>query len=490
MYRWIIAVAFCLPAGLHSQFPASEYAQRRGALAARVPDAKAVIVVLGNPEPEKDYLEFHQNPGLLYLMGLREPDCALVMVKDSAQVTSTAFVQPRDPAAEVWTGLRLGRDGASRQTGLAARDASDLTVVLDSLARASTVPFYFVAEQSSDTLALTPHQQFIAALQRRHSGLRVRSANPLVARLRGNKSPRERAVIRRAAEITVLAQAAAARALHPEMYEFEIEAVIEYAFRRNGSDRPGFASIVGSGPNSTVLHYNVNDRRMLAGETVVIDIGALYKGYAADVTRTLPTSGVFSPEQRRIYQIVRDAQAAAERQAKPGAPAQRMNDSATAVIAAGLARLGLIDSPDATMDASVQGRMQRIPQHAMYYMHGLGHGIGLEVHDPEQFYFTGTLSEGSAFTIEPGIYVRPNLLEILPDTPANRTMIARIRPSVERYRDIGVRIEDDYLVTGQGLEWISRAPREITEIEAIMRTRSRPTGRSSGLTKVYGDTIP
>ena len=489
MFRSSLIVALCAPFLLQAQFPANEYAARRAALAARIPDAEAVVVVLGAPEPTEDYLEFHQNPGMLYLAGVREPDATLVMVKSGGRAAATLFVLPRDPAAEVWTGLRLGREGATRLTQLPARDADDVAAVLDSLAAGARLPFYVVGEQSEDSLAKTPHQQLIAALLRRNPGLQVKSATQLVAQLRGKKSAAELAMLKRAVDITVLAHRAAGRAVHPEMYEFEVEAEIEETFRRNGSERPGFASIVGSGPNSTVLHYNVNDRLMRAGETVVIDIGALYKGYSADVTRTYPTSGTFSAEQRAIYQIVRDAQAAAERQARPGAPSQRMSDSATAVIAAGLARLGLIESPTATMDVVFEGATRQMPQYAMYYMHGLGHGIGLEVHDPEQYYFTGTIAEGSAFTIEPGIYVRPNLLDIISDTPRNRAMLGKIRSAVERHRSIGVRIEDDYIVTDKGLEWISRAPREIAEVEALMKGSPMPAGRNVELIRAYGDTI-
>ena len=259
------------------------------------------------------------------------------------------------------------------------------------------------------------------------------------------------------------------RAIEPGMNEFEIQSLIEYTFRRNGADRPSFASIVGSGPNSTTLHYNADDRFMNAGEVVVMDVGASYRGYAADVTRTVPISGTFTPDQRAIYQIVRDAQAAAEREAKPGARASVMSDSASATIAAGLARLGLIESATATYDCGSAQQPQQCPQLELYYMHGLGHGIGREVHDPEQFYFTGTIAAGSAFTIEPGVYVRENLLEILPKTARNDALIARIRPAVEKFRNIGVRIEDDYIVTPQGVEWISRAPREAAEVEALMR---------------------
>jgi Xaa-Pro aminopeptidase len=246
--------------------------------------------------------------------------------------------------------------------------------------------------------------------------------------------------------------------------------LIEYIFRRNGADRPSFASIIGSGPNSTTLHYNADDRVIERGDLVVMDIGASYKGYAADVTRTIPASGVYSPQQRAVYQIVRDAQAAAERQAKLGALSQLMSDSAAVVLAAGLTRLGLIESPIATYDCDLAGQTAQCQQLELYYMHGVGHGIGLEVHDPDQFYYSQKIAAGSAFTIEPGIYVRANVLDVLLDTPRNRALAAKLRPAVEQYRNIGVRIEDDYVATSTGVEWISRAPRELSEIEAIMRT--------------------
>jgi Xaa-Pro aminopeptidase len=243
---------------------------------------------------------------------------------------------------------------------------------------------------------------------------------------------------------------------------------------------------VGSGPNSTTLHYNANDRFIDINDLVVMDVGASYKGYAADVTRTVPASGRFSPTQRDVYTVVRDAQAAAERQAKLGAPSRLMNDSANAVIAQGLARLRLIESPDATYDCSTGPAPRQCPQYRLYYMHGLGHGIGLEVHDPEQYYYTAKLLPGSAFTLEPGIYVREHVLEEMPDTPRNREIAARLLPMVTFYRNIGVRIEDDYVVTDQGVEWVSRAPREIAEIEALMKAGSTgPAPRDRALVERY-----
>jgi Xaa-Pro aminopeptidase len=271
------------------------------------------------------------------------------------------------------------------------------------------------------------------------------------------------------------------------MNEFEVQALIEYTFRRRGADRPSFSTIVGSGPNSTTLHYNRDDRLIQDGDLIVMDIGASAKGYAADVTRTVPANGTFSPAQREVYQLVRDAQSAAERQAKLGASASRMSDSSTAVLAAGLAKLGLIESPTATYECGASGARQDCPQYRLYYMHSLGHGIGLEVHDPDQYYFEpNVLAAGSAFTIEPGIYVRANTVDIIPDTPRNRALRTKIASAVAKYANMGVRIEDDYVVTEKGVEWISRAPREIDEVEAAMRApNDGPNKRDAALIEWY-----
>jgi Xaa-Pro aminopeptidase len=456
---------------LAAQIPQTEYAQRRAALAARLQDG--VLLALGSPEPAQDYLSFFQNESFTYLTGYNEPNAALVMVKRGGQMSTMLFVEGRDPAAEVWTGKRFGPDGAKKATGIDARPIEQLRPVLDSLL-GTTSQLYVVGNvrlggPSNEPRVLSADDQFVRSLTAARSSVKATSSNQHVATLRGTKSPAELDLIRKAAEITVEAHRNAMRAIEPGMNEFEIQGLIEYTFRRNGADRPSFATIVASGPNSTTLHYNADDRFMNAGEVVVMDVGASYRGYAADVTRTVPISGTFTAEQRAIYQIVRDAQTAAEKQAKLGARAMLMSDSAAATIAAGLARLGLIESPSATYDCGSGQQVQQCSQVEMYYMHGLGHGIGLEVHDPDQYYFTGTIAAGSAFTIEPGIYVRENLLEILPKTSRNASLIAKIRPAVEKYRNIGIRIEDDYVVTPQGVEWISRAPREVDEVEALMR---------------------
>ncbi|HET9010949.1 MAG TPA: Xaa-Pro aminopeptidase [Gemmatimonadaceae bacterium] len=484
-----LALAGLLLPGLLAAQSTQEFERRRMQFATRVPDG--VIVALGAHEPAQDYLSFYQAPSFFYLTGLKEPDAALVMVKKGPQVSwATIFVQPRQPSREVWTGARLGVKAVTDLTSIRGRSVAEFPAALDSLAKTG-MPFHVVGEfglhDAGDGMATrSPDEQLMDALQKKYPALKITPVNGLVEELRGTKSPAELALIRQAVDITVRAQKEAIAALKDGMNEFELQALIEYTFRRNGADRPSFSTIVGSGPNATTLHYNANDRFIDINDLVVMDIGASYKGYAADVTRTVPASGRFSPTQRDVYTIVREAQAAAERQAKVGAPSRLMNDSANVVIANGLARLRLIESPDATYDCSTDATPRQCPQYRLYYMHGLGHGIGLEVHDPEQYYYTAKLGPGSAFTLEPGIYVREHVLEEIPDTRRNREIAAKLLPMVTFYRNIGVRIEDDYVVTEQGVEWISRAPREIAEIEALMKAGSTgPAPRDRALVERY-----
>jgi Xaa-Pro aminopeptidase len=445
--------------------PRAEYETRRAALARLVGDG--LVIAFGSVEPAADYLEFAQNANFHYLTGIDEPDAMLLMAIRSGTANSMLFVQERDPAREVWVGRRLGVNGAASLTGVLARPVAAFRTTLDSLlAGAGRVSI--VSGTDVPDAFLSPAGQLERELRARPA-VTITDGNAMLRDLRGRKSATELALIRHAVAITTQAHRAAASVIAPGRHEFELEAALEHTFRAAGAERPAFASIVGSGPNSTVLHYQRNDRRMNAGDLVVIDIGASWRGYAGDVTRTLPVSGRFTPEQRAIYQLVRDAQAAAERVALSGSPASAMNTAAVNALSAGLARLGLIETPDASYDCTATG--EQCPQYRLYYMHGLGHAIGLDVHDPgTSGVQPGILAPGDVFSIEPGIYVRRNLLEIIPDTPRNRALKERIRSAVERYADIGVRIEDDYVVTPTGLERISLGPREISEIEAMMRT--------------------
>ena len=447
-----------------AQITAEEYAQRRATLASRLPDG--LFVIRGGESPVQDYLSFYQTNGFLYLTGYREPDAALILRKSGNGATWTLFVQVKDPPREVWSGRRYGPDSAAKATGLPTKAISQFEPTVDSLLRMSPrLAFHADIAEGGDTL--NNDHRFIDELRRKHSGLQVTEANSIVTTMRSKKSAAEMDLIHRAAAISMEAHAEAARALEPGMNEFEIQALLEYTFRRYGADRPAYASIVGSGPNSTVLHYNRDDRYMKAGDLLLIDAAASFGGYAADITRTFPVSGTFTPEQRQVYQIVRDAQAAAERTAKPGASWRDVSRAASAVIAEGLARLGLIESPTATYQCGSETRPAQCSQASLYYMHGLGHGIGLAVHDPDQKDRDG-IGVGSAYSIEPGIYVRQELLDIIPKA-GNEALLAKIAPAVRKYANTGVRIEDNYIVTADGVQWITCVAREADEVEALMK---------------------
>lgn len=476
----LLVLTLALPAATAAQaIPTAEYAARRDSLAARIDSG--VVVGFGARTPVTP-VRPGQLPAFRYLTGFLEPDAAMVIVARNGRASATLFTQPRDPRRQLYDGFPPDSLEIARQTGIPARGFPALRPMLDSLA-GSGLPFYELRDfETADYAAddsLTRGGSFARALAAAHPGLEWRNAHPILDSLRTRKSPAELAMLRRAIEITVEGHKEAMRAVRPGMYEYEVDALLLDAFRRTGGDGAAFVSIVGSGPNSTQYHYNANDRRMQAGEVVVMDIGAGFGGYAADVTRTVPVSGRFTPAQREIYRIVRDAQAAAERTVRPGSSFAAWRDAAQAVVAQGVARLGLTEGADATFDPPWADQCRTNPvactQAFLYMAHGLGHGIGLEVHDrPHPWYGTGTFAEGDVFTIEPGVYVSTRLLDILPDTPKNRAMIAKVRPAVERYQNVGIRIEDDYAVTATGLEWLSRAPREIAEVEAEMARRARP----------------
>jgi Xaa-Pro aminopeptidase len=479
-----LIAAFLIAAPIAAQIPDSEYAARRAALAQRI--GNGIVVALGAPEPEEDFISFNQSSNFRYLTNFNEPNAALVMVVKNGAIVGAPllFVEPSDPAREVWTGHRLGIPGVRTTLGMEGRDFATLKTVVDSVMSASGATVLYSIGNFGEEGSLTRDDQIIRSFAA--GGTAFKSANNEVANLRRVKTAAELDLIRRAVNISVAAQREAMRYIEPGMNEFEVQALIEYTFRRNGADRPSFSTIVGSGPNSTTLHYNADDRFIEANDVIVMDIGASYRGYAADVTRTVPSSGTFSPAQREIYLAVRAAQKAGEEAAKVNGPAGALSAAANASLDSSLTRLGLIEGVGATYDCGERQCTQR----SLYYMHGLGHGIGLDVHDPGAA--TGgnvPLVPGSAFTIEPGIYVRGNLLDIIPNTQKNQAMIAKIRPAVQKYANIGVRIEDDYIVTPNSVEWISRAPRELNEVEAIMKEKwNGPSPRDPATVEAYRST--
>jgi Xaa-Pro aminopeptidase len=475
-----LLVLSCLVMPLQAQIPSGEYAQRRQALIQQI-DSGFVLSV-GGREPVNHYPDFYQIPAFRYLTGYLEPDAALVLLKRARGSAGILFVAPTNLRAALYNGRSTDSAVLARQTQLEVRYAAGLLPLLDSLAETG-LPLYQVGDFQSNEFARSDTLSFsrtlVRLLQERHGSLQVRDATPIVDRLRAHRSPAELALLRKAIEISDKGHLAAMEMIAPGRTENEVQATVEFAFRRLGGDRPAYSSIVGSGPNSTVLHYPAGRRVLQAGEVLLMDVATSYEGYAADITRTVPVSGSFTPGQRAIYQMVLDAQKAAERLVRPGASRDDSYGAARAVLKAGLAKLGLIESADAVFDAPeglcparppFRREGEPCPQWYLYTYHGYGHGIGLDVHDPAQYSDVPpfTFQVGDAFTIEPGLYVRAAALDGLPDTPRNRAMMTRIRPAVERYKNIGVRIEDDYFVTPTGVERVSQAPREFSEVETAM----------------------
>ncbi len=477
--RACLGVLLCTlgAAPLVAQIPIAEYAARRDSLAARI--GNGVVVAFGARTPVSDFGPPTQLPAFHYLTNYDEPDAVFLLVARKGTGAGTLFTVPVEPRRSLYYGQHPDSAHLELETGLHSRSLSALDTVLDSLVKAG-LPLYTLADFEDADFArqdsLTRGGRFLRAFAERHSGIKLTDAHPIVDQLRARKSPAEQGLLRRAAEISVEGHKAAMHLAAPGLHEYDLQAALEYAFRRGGGARPAYGSIVGAGPQGTQLHYMKDRAPLDAGALVVMDAATEYEGYAADVTRTIPVSGTFTADQRALYQLVRDAQAAAEHASGPGLSAQAAEDSSFEVRARGLAALGYIESADAMMDPPWTVDCAKYPracrQATLFTIHGISHGLGLAVHDPAQFYAADhTYRIGDAFTIEPGIYLNAAAFDLLPDTPRNRSFRAKALPLVRRNNNTGIRIEDDYLITERGLEWISPAPREIAEVEAEMRHR-------------------
>jgi Xaa-Pro aminopeptidase len=377
---------------------------------------------------EKEVLQdndFRQDNTFFYLTQLETQDAWLLMTARGPDTLETVlFLPPRTPGRERWTGLRLGPDSvAVRLSGIATVLPTDSLETRLARARFSglaggTRALYLPLSPS------TRDERRIADLV--FSGnADVRNLLPIVDSMRAVKDADEIARLRRAVEISVAGHIAAMKAARPGMYEYELEAVLEDAFRRNGADRVGYPSIVGSGPNSTTLHYDVNRRRTENGDLVVIDAAAEWGQYTADVTRTFPLNGKFTPRQKAIYDLVLGAQRAAFDSVRPGMSMRQLD---------GIARRYMREH-----SGTLCG--EKTCDDPEYFNHGLGHPIGMDVHDVG---ISRPFEPGTVITLEPGIYL-----------PGEH---------------LGVRIEDDVLVTATGGEWLSDgAPRTTDAIERLMR---------------------
>jgi len=454
---------------------------RRAAIMQRL-GPEDMLVLWSAPERvysrDVDY-EFRQDSNLYYLTAIDQPDTILVLMPGNRERTAFLFVSPSNPEREHWTGHLLTAAEATAQSGIVTiYPTTAFDGFMDAVLSGSTygVPagspefahFQSALEQKKARLLvlgpppglngqLSPEYLFANKVRDRFLGLSIGDATNILSSARQVKTPYERKVMQESANVSSDAHMAGMKAAHPGAYEYEVEAAIEYVYKKNGAFDWGYPSIVGSGPNATTLHYEKSSRQMQDGELLLVDAAAFYKYITVDITRTYPVNGHFTRAQRDIYDLVLQAQEEGMKAAQAGNRLADIHQRTVEVIKQGLLKLGLIT--DVTGD-----------QYRVWYTHSATHWIGIDVHDVGDT--RRPLEPGMSFTIEPGIYIRESALDSLPSTPANDAFITKVRPVVQKYRDIGVRIEDSFLLTESGLTRLSaKVPRTADEIETFMKSR-------------------
>ena len=418
--------------------------------------------VLRNADTEYPY---RQHSDVFYLTGWRDPE-VVVLLRPGADEPVVMFVQPKDPEREVWTGYRYGPEGARELFGAdAAHPADELDTLLPELLMGRRTLYYeAMVDAQNDARVRDALARARRPARNKHLPIPRAFVHPGVVLhdLRIRKSDGELAILREASRITADAHIAAMAMTRPGVREYELEAEINYTFRKQGGEGPGYGVIVGGGHNATVLHYVANQDALEDGDLVLVDAGCEYKLYTADVTRTWPASGRFSPAQRAVYEVVLEAQLASIDAARVGNSFNDVHDAAVRALTAGMLRIGLLESEtdadtgsdtEAAIDKAISEKTYR-----RYYMHNTSHWLGLDVHDVGDYSRDGdsrSLEPGMVLTVEPGIYVDPEDEE----APA-------------RFRGIGVRIEDDVLVTDGAPDVLTEAvPKSIDAVEAVVGTR-------------------
>jgi len=428
------------------------YAQRRAALLERLEDAVLFVPATCEAVYSADvHYRYRQNSYIRYLSGFEEP--AALILKDSSSDSGddrgfSLFVRPRDQRSETWTGRRAGTEGAIEEYG--ADQAYPLDETFTHLQRClgDARQLYVVYSQDTATnqRVVETIQTINTQRQRGNLGpLIVRDAGELLDEMRLLKSPAEIDLMRSACRISVEAHLRLMRELQPGMFEYQAEAVLEFAMRSGGCSGPAYGSIVAGGNNATVLHYTTNQAELREGELVLVDAGGEYGGYCADITRTLPIAATYSRAQAELYDIVFDARQAAIAEIKPGASVESVHQAAVKVLTQGLLDAGIIEG---SLQECIDER-----RYNTYYMHQTSHWLGMDVHDVGRYRVDGqsrVLEDGMVLTVEPGLYVRADA-----DVP-------------DQYKGIGIRVEDDVAVTREGHEVLTAGlPSERAEIERI-----------------------
>jgi Xaa-Pro aminopeptidase len=476
---------------MSTAFDAAPFRERRHRFAASMGDGVALIpgaheVVRNRGIP----YAFRQHSDFFFLTGFDEPDALALINPLRAQERFVLFVRPRDREREIWNGHRAGIEGALAVYGAdAAYPIEQCVPKLREYALDRAAIYYQLGNTVYDPQMTRLLTELRAVKTRgRTVPLRLEDPSPMLHELRMRRSPAELARQRRACEITCEAHTEAMRYARPGMYEYEIQAALEFVFRRHGSPRNAYPSIVASGPNACTLHYGQNTRRLEDGDLLLIDAGCEYGYYAADVTRTFPVNGRFTAAQRAIYELVLTAQLAAIDAAQPGNRYEAMHHAAQRVLTEGLVALGLLPR---SVDASLAMHHYRA-----FSLHATGHWLGMDVHDVGDYRVgqqSRVLEPGMVLTVEPGLYFAPErevatyalreYSEVAMWERRDRLGLAAARqlereeqeqaqtiqhPIAPEFRGIGMRIEDDVLITAHGNEVLTGGtPKTIPEIERV-----------------------
>jgi Xaa-Pro aminopeptidase len=484
-----------------------ELASRRQEVMKRTGDRGVLVLFSSESRVYTGDVDYHyrQENNLYYLTGIRQAGVTLVLIPSAKRNREILFAPPRDPRNETWNGRMMSYDEFRSRSGvetvidskflgnflatIAPRAASalperpaqnpdakqvntwreDLNSIIEA-ARTDKADFYLLIPSERDSREYRTEQAFASSLGAFATGLNVRNSAPIFAELRLRKSPWEIRLLQHAVDISSEAFQRVFAVAAPGMYEYEIQAEFEYTFRRRNADNWGYPCIVGGGVNATTLHYITTQDKLTDTSLLLMDCAAEYGHYTADITRTLPINGKFTPAQADIYRIVYQAQEESIKQVRPGNVVGRRIDpkfSATSVhgraaevVKDGLLRLGLITSKDND-------------EYRIWFMHGTSHWLGMNVHDVGDY--TTPLAPGMVLTVEPGIYIRPDALDVLPDTPEMEKFKRTVRPAFEKYKGIGVRIEDDILVTaGEPRNLSAGIPRKLEDIEKAMARLRKP----------------
>ncbi len=472
------------------------FREHRRALADEIGDAALAVVPAASETPRNGDVHhpFRQDSNFYYLTGLEEPDAVAVLAPGHPDGEFLLFVHPKDRESEIWNGYRVGPDGArSRYQADAAFELDRLDEVLTRLMIGREVLYYRLGDRRHDTRVLA----LLDVARRHHARFgravpdTVRDVDAVLAELRLRKSPPELESLRAAAELSAEGHREAMRFARPGLYEYQVQAAMEYVWREGGSPRNGYPPIVAAGANAVVLHYTDNDTQIEPGDLLLIDAAAEIDHYTADITRTFPASGTFTAPQLALYEVVLAAERAAISRVRPGATMGEVSDAAVRVLTEGLVELGLL--PRGLEDSL------EMHHYREFFMHGIGHWLGLDVHDVGSYRIEGKwrpLEPGMVLTVEPGIYVDPTRPEVEfalatydLDAVTERRILDRearrrereeweaadkvTHPIPPEFLGIGIRIEDDLAVTVDGHEVLSASvPSDPPAVEDLCREAS------------------